>query len=228
MKIKTFIVPPLAENCYLYYDENSKDGVLIDPGGSLLEIMNYIQEKGIQISRILLTHGHYDHVGSVTKLKEALSTKTGSHSQNVKICAHKDEVSLLSDPKLNLSVFLRDKAFSILVDEALEDGAEIVLGTKNSDKPVEGSAKGTLLRVLHTPGHTKGCVCYYDPQEGVLFSGDTLFRETVGRTDFPGGSTQELLSSIEKLFTLPEDTAVYPGHEEATSIGHEKRHNPLL
>lgn len=195
----------MQQNTYLYYDEATKHGALIDPGyNPQEEIMSAIHRHGVQPLVILLTHGHYDHIAAVQGIKD---------QTNARIFCHPLEKPMLEDPHLNLSV--RTKTLvSLKPDQLLECGESLQIGDK------------TALTAIHTPGHTPGGLCFYDKKNATLFTGDTLFREGIGRTDLPGGNNQELLETINsKLLTLPNDVKVYPGHGRATTIGHEKKAN---
>ncbi|MCL2463366.1 MAG: MBL fold metallo-hydrolase [Defluviitaleaceae bacterium] len=206
MKIKVFTDPDMDQNCYLCADEASSEAVLIDPGGVYYQLAEYLLKKPVNIQKILLTHGHYDHMMGAEAVKEL----TGAS-----ILAFSGEKEMLSDDEVNFSEDI-GLDISIVPDETFEDGAVIACG-------------GESLKVIHTPGHTSGGVCFYDSRCGVLFSGDTLFRETVGRTDLPTGNREFLLKSIkERLFTLPGNTVVYPGHGESTTIAHEIAENEFV
>jgi len=202
MKLITINENEIRENIYIYYDEVSKEGVVIDPGYNKEEIMEEINHNGIKIVGILITHGHFDHIGEANAIKEY--TKAN-------IFCHKLEEEMLISSKLNLSSRVAGVEISIEPDELLEDDSVIILGN-------------TTLRTIHTPGHSMGGVCFYDEENGVIFAGDTLFKGTIGRTDLYGGNHDILLKSIEKkLFTLPDDTEVHSGHGSKTTIGKEKR-----
>lgn len=200
MTLKTFNNNPMGQNIYLYHNE--RQGVLIDAGCSAADqaaIASAI--KDIKIKAILLTHGHYDHITAAEEMKDL----TGSE-----LYCHESEKPMLESPGLNLS-FRTGKEIKISPDQLLKDGDIIRFGN-------------TELKVLHTPGHTAGGVCYYDEENGNLFSGDTLFLGDVGRTDLPGGDHSTLVSGIKaKLLVLPDSTAVYPGHDSSTTIGAERR-----
>ena len=201
MKIITIVVGMVQTNCYLVVDENNNEAAVIDPGGNPVLIESKIEELGLRPVGILLTHGHFDHIMAV----DALRT-----TYKIPIFAGEAEKDLLADAKLNGSGMVR-KNITLEADEWLLNGA-FIFG----------------LKVIHTPGHTAGSVCFYHQNENVLFSGDTLFRESFGRTDFPTGDFEMLKNSIkQKLFTLPENTAVYPGHGEKTGIGYEKKKNMI-
>ena len=199
------VVGPVQTNCYFLYDEESMDGIIVDPGDEAGRLIEYIEKKGIKLQAILLTHGHFDQLSAVSGLKEKFP---------VPVYASKAEKEVLLNPRVNLSVQMGDKV-DIDADHYLEDGETITL-------------LGEEVRCILTPGHTVGGMCFYFPKAGILFSGDTLFQESVGRTDFPGGSMSELIRSVrEKLFKLPPVTKVYPGHGMMTSIEHEKMFNPF-
>jgi len=209
MIIKTFARNNMGQNVYLYYCRISGEGVLIDAGcneADRNEITAFLQEKGITVNAILLTHGHFDHIITANEMKKLT---------NAEIYCHKLEVPMLEDPELNLSTIIKQK-LSVTPDKTLQDGDIIKFGH-------------AALEILHTPGHTPGGVCYYDRESANLFTGDTLFRESVGRADLPQGNSKTLKKSIaEKLLTLPGSTNVYPGHGPNTTIAHEKQNNPFM
>ena len=204
--VKKIIVGMLETNCYVIYDDMTKVGACIDPGGSKERILSFVQEEGITIQEILLTHGHFDHVGALSKVKE---------NTNATVHIGKFEKTLLSKPEVNLSSqFGVD--ISLTADHYLEDQEIIRVGDME-------------LVAIYTPGHTKGGVCFYLEKEHILFSGDTLFQNSVGRTDFPTGNMEELSNSIHRhLFALPDDVKVYPGHGNETMIGYEKKSNRMI
>jgi len=196
----------MGANCYLYACAESKKAVIIDPGADGEKIYRWILEKGLKVDYILLTHGHVDHIGGVDELRDLLG--------NVLVGIHADDAGMLTDGKKNLSSYFGPGLVLQSADFLLQDGQEITIGREK-------------LKVLTTPGHSPGGVCFLG-NEG-LFSGDTLFAGSIGRTDFPGGSLEQLLQGVkDKLLTLPEDTRVFPGHGEETNIGEEKRNNPFL
>lgn len=202
MKIQSFVIGMLHNNCYLVIHEETKEAVVIDAAHRPQKMIDYAKEQGLDIKAILLTHGHFDHIMGIDDfLKE----------YDIPVYVHEAEKDAMNDPTFNLS---RDYSFGDAV--YVKEGDVL-------------TCAGITFQVIHTPGHTLGGACYYMEAEHVLFSGDTLFEESIGRTDFPNGSTAALVRSIrEKLFVLPEDTAVYPGHMGQTSIGHEKLHNPYV
>ncbi len=205
-RIKTCPVGQLGTNCYVLYRESLKKAVIVDPGADGEYILDLCRELSLIPEAILLTHGHFDHILAVKDIKEAFP--------DVKIYAGKQEKEMLAEPSVNLSSSF-GTACAVHADGYEEDGTILSLA-------------GMAFKVLFTPGHTSGSVCYLLESEDVLISGDTLFLESLGRTDFPTGSQSQILSSIkERLFVLPDDTLVYPGHGEATTVGHEKVYNPV-
>ncbi len=204
MKLERFGLGIYDTNCYIIIDEESKKAAVIDPGDAPDEFLNYFEKKGYELEGILLTHGHWDHITGVEKLV----AKYG-----VKIYAMQQEKELLLLPQLNGSIQHREEVSLSVGIEFLEGGETLEFA-------------GCVIKVIATPGHTAGGCCYYIAEENVLFSGDTLFANTVGRWDLPTGSERVLKQSIrEKLYILPEETVVYPGHMQSTTIGHEKKYN---
>ena len=201
-KIDSRILGMVGTNCYLLCNMDIKECVLIDPADSQDEISRMIDESGCSLKGILLTHGHFDHIMAA----DAVRDKYG-----VKVYASCDEKNTLEQPHINLGEAYGLK-LSVKADVWHKDGEILKLA-------------GFDIEALHTPGHTEGGSCYYIREIGVLFSGDTLFCGSVGRTDFPGGSMSEIK---EKVMVLPDDTKVYPGHGEGTSVGYERENNPFL
>lgn len=198
---------PLAVNTYLVIDENTKKGFIVDPGGYDDKLADKIKNENTDIEYIILTHGHADHIGGVNEYVREFS--------NIKVVADKDEEAMLADPNFNMSTSF-GKPCSVKADITVKDGDELKAGD-------------LTLKFLHTPGHSPGGMCIYLPYENVVFSGDTLFCQSIGRTDFPGCSFDQLADSIRtRLFVLPDETDVYPGHMGPTNIGFEKGHNPFV
>lgn len=197
----------LQANCYLAWNETSMRGFLVDPGGQSGKLERFIEDHGVTVEAILLTHGHFDHIGAAEKLREKLG---------VPVFAGALEQPVLSDPLLNLSGVYTMKPFTLKADRLLADGEELSLA-------------GCRIRVLHTPGHSEGGVCYELPEEGILFSGDTLFEGSYGRIDGPDGDPEAMFRSLARLFReLPGEMNVLPGHGGATTILEEREHNPAL
>ncbi len=207
MKIEHITLGAVATNCYFLIQEETGETLVIDPADRADVIARKAVDEGLVLKAVLLTHGHGDHILAVNDLKKTFG---------LLVYGAKAEEVLLSDPEENLSLSLFGRPVRVRPDVFLEDGQIF-------------QAAGISLQMIHTPGHTPGSCCYYQEEEKVLFSGDTLFCASVGRTDFPGGSSRELIKSIrEKLLVLPEDVAVYPGHGETTDIGYEKKYNPYM
>ncbi len=206
-RIKILEVGPLDVNCYIVYDEDTGAAVIIDPGGDAPVIEREVRAEGLDVRYILNTHGHFDHVGADGDVKGRFG---------VPLAIHRGDADLLEKAPEHAGLFgLRAEA-QPAPDFFLEDNAVIEAG------PLR-------IEVLHTPGHTPGGVCLFIRADGLLFSGDTLFAGSVGRTDLEGGSTETLLHSIRtRLLTLDDSVRVYPGHGPSTTIGDERRHNPYL
>ena len=206
MQIITLPVGLIQTNCYIVGCPESGEGVVIDPGGHPERILAEIERLGLNIRYVLNTHAHFDH----TDANGAIVKATGAP-----LALHPGDRALLAASG-GAAFFGLQTTPSPPPDLDLHDGDELEVGSLR-------------FQVLHTPGHTPGHVCFYEPREGVLFDGDVLFYRGVGRTDLPGGSWQQLLDSIQRrLFILPDETVVYSGHGPATTIGDEKRHNSWL
>lgn len=205
MKLTQLTVGQLGVNCYIVSCEDTKEALVIDPGDNAEIILEKVAQENLQVKYIVNTHGHADHIGANNILK---------NKTKAVIAIHIDDVPMLDNPKLNLSVYIGASIISDPADIILNAGDIITIGN-------------VKLSVLHTPGHTKGGICLLT--EGALFSGDTLFAESIGRCDFPDGSMNDLIHSIQsQLMKLPDDIKVYPGHGPATTIGWERIHNPYL
>jgi glyoxylase-like metal-dependent hydrolase (beta-lactamase superfamily II) len=197
-------VGALGVNCYVVYDEKSRDAAVIDAGDEAARIIGCIEKNNLTVKYLINTHAHADHIGANTAVKE----KTGA-----RLLVHEKDAPQLDNPKLNLSAFMGAPVVSCQADEFIKEGDAIKFGD------IE-------LKVIETPGHTPGSVCLLT--DGVLFSGDTLFQYSVGRCDLPGGSMDKMMESLRKLKKLPPDTTVYTGHGAATSIGTELEENPYM
>ncbi len=204
MIIKRVEVGPFASNCYIVGSESTKEGMIIDPGDDARQILENINQLGLDIKLIVLTHGHVDHIGALKEVKEA----TGAE-----VCVHSGDSGFLQERPMS-TVFGTSYPSLPAPDRLLQGGDSIDVGDLH-------------FLVLHTPGHTPGGVSLLG--HGVVFTGDTLFNYGIGRTDFPGGSHSQLLDSIHtKLMILPDNTVVYPGHGPESSISTERRGNPFL
>lgn len=207
--ITNMTVGMIQEHTYFFIDDKTKHGFIVDPGEEGKRILKYIQEEGFIIEKILITHGHFDHIGAVSYLKEAL---------NVPVVIHTEGKKYLEDASLNLSGAFKG-AFTLQADEYVNEGDEIVLAANPEMK----------LSVIHVPGHTFDGIAFYAAKEGVAFVGDIIFEGAVGRSDFPGGNGALLLQGIrEKIFTLPDETVLCPGHGNTTTVGKEKATNPYF
>lgn len=206
LKIGRIVLGMCQTNCYFVYEEGSSRAIVFDPADKGDYIYNGLKGKGFTVEAILLTHGHFDHIWGVQQLKEL---------SGAKVYAYEEEKELCEDASLNVSKGA-GRPCVIKADEYVKDGAEI-------------TAAGISCKLIATPGHTAGSCCYYFESDKILISGDTLFQESVGRTDLPTGSMSMLVRSVkEKLLPLPEEVKVYPGHGESTTIGYEKAYNPFL
>ena len=205
MELNRLTLSVFSENCYFYHDD--KDCVVFDPGSDFEYIKDFLNSKGLKVKYILLTHTHFDHAGAVVDLQ--------NYSNCEVMCTEKD--LLMMDDMNELAPMFGTNPIKIpTIDRFLEDNDEI-------------DFNGVKIKVITTPGHTAGGVCFYIEQDGILISGDTLFLESVGRSDFPTGNMDELSDSIKnKLYSLPDNTLVYPGHGLHTTIGYEKVSNPFV
>lgn len=206
MKIEHYVVGVVGTNCYFIVNEQTKECLIIDPGDNADALAQKIEAGGYVPQAILLTHGHFDHIMGVEGLR-------GRY--DLAVYVHEADAEMLERPDLNCGMMI-GTSVSVKADKILRDGDKLALAGMN-------------IEVLHTPGHTPGGVCYYFPKEEVVFSGDTLFCESVGRTDLPGGDMSALVRSVrEKVLKLPDLTIVYPGHGEPTKISTEKQYNPFI
>lgn len=206
MKIEKFVLSAMGTNCYIAVNEESRECFLVDPADYPPELSSHIRTEGYTPTAVLLTHGHFDHIMGLDGLLQ---------EYDIPVYACEAEKEILESAGLNLS--------SMMGAGYTFSGAQYV-----KDEQILDIA-GAKIDVIHTPGHTSGGCCYYIAAEGILFSGDTLFHTSVGRSDFPTGSSSRLVRSVrERLFVLPDETRVYPGHMDETTIGYEKKYNPFV
>ncbi|MCB9366776.1 MAG: MBL fold metallo-hydrolase [Calditrichaeota bacterium] len=199
------MVGPYQMNTIVAWCDETREAVWFDPGAEAESVLRWIQENDLRVTRIVNTHGHVDHIAENSVAKAAL---------NVPLCIHAQDRAKLTDPELNLSHWTGIPVVSPDADEILEEGMQLTCGK-------------LVFELFHVPGHSPGSLVFY--AEKNLIAGDTLFYESVGRTDFPDSDTDALFSAIQKkIYSLPDDTIVYPGHGEATTVGHEKLHNPFV
>lgn len=207
IKVEKYQLGMVRTNCYFVYNDETKEVVIVDPADNAEFIKRTVKEKELQVQAILLTHGHFDHIMAANDLHD---------TYQVPIMAHESEKQILEEPTMNLSIGMGGNPCIVEADRFLKD--EVVLDLLH-----------TKVKVLHTPGHTAGGVCYLFVQEKIMLSGDTLFEGSIGRTDFPTGSMSTLVRSIkEKLMVLEDEIIVYPGHEGETSISRERKFNPYI
>jgi glyoxylase-like metal-dependent hydrolase (beta-lactamase superfamily II) len=197
----------LACNCSIFGDETSREAIVIDPGGDVEQILARLNQHGLSVKAIVVTHAHVDHVGAAAALHERTGAPVYLHEQDLPVLeqieAQAAWIGMAPPPKPPLSGFLKE-------------GDRLQLGA-------------TSFEVLHTPGHTPGSIGLWIPAENKLIAGDTLFRESIGRTDLPGGDGRKILESIRaKFLPLPENAIVIPGHGPLTTLAHERRHNYFL
>lgn len=205
MKIMRIPAGVYAANCYIVYSESTKDGIVVDPGGDVDDLIGFIERNNLKIKNIILTHGHGDHIGGVIGLKKAL---------NADVMIHKDDHELLVNSDKNLSATMPIGPVSMEADKLLNDGDIIEFGDLQAE-------------VIHTPGHTKGGISLKINDS--IITGDTLFAGSIGRTDLLGGDYETIIKSIkEKLMILPDDVEVMPGHGGISTIGRERATNPFL
>ena len=223
--VKQIIVGMLGSNCYLYSAQaKASQCIIIDPGADEARIAAELEASGVRPSAIALTHGHLDHIAAAGRLvcyfaDRGIDLCVAIHSGD-RDHLGTEGVAVNRRDLANLGLLHSDEAQKILAAPLPEAGVELEQGQKVFD---------TDLTVIETPGHSPGSVCFYSETNGVLFSGDTLFCEGIGRYDIPGGDGMQLLDNIKnKLFRLPPDTRVFPGHGPSTTIGHELTHNPFL
>jgi len=223
MEVDRLILGAYQTNCYVLRESDAaKDCLIVDAGLGPGQLIGFLKEpllfegasmsprkRGLNPVAVVLTHGHIDHIAAVATLRE--------HYPDIRVYIHKLDAEMLTEPEYNLSALVRPGGFTTKPADSLVEEKSVI------------EEVGIKLQVLHTPGHTPGGICLYSKDDGIVFTNDTLFADSVGRTDFPGGSMDELIKSIkEKLLTLPDETKVYPGHGPITTIAHEKAHNSFL
>jgi len=204
--IRKLELNPFGSNCYIVGSESTKEGMIIDPGMMAEEILKHVEDLGLKIKVIVLTHAHMDHTGALAEVKEATDAEVAMHA---------DDAPLLrgSNPMMRMPGVSREPPAP---DRLLKEGDVIEIGDLH-------------FRVLHTPGHSPGGICLLEKDNEIVFTGDTLFQFSIGRTDFPGGSHDGLVQNInDKLMILSDNTTVCPGHGPDTTIGVERRVNPFL
>lgn len=205
LKIGRICLGMCQTNCYFLYREGQSNVIFIDPADNGKYIYDKLQENGFNVEAILLTHGHFDHIMGANVLREL---------SGAKVYILEEDKVLIRDPYVNVSAQWAKK-YTMEADEFLKDGQELCFGDKK-------------CKVIATPGHTIGSCCFYFEEDKILIAGDTLFCESVGRTDLPTGSMSKLQRSVkDKLMVLPDDVKVYPGHGPSTTIGYEKENNPF-
>ncbi len=203
MKVKTFELGPLQTNTYVLWDEDTREAIVVDPADEPDTILGFLKDNNLTLKYIFLTHAHFDHVGAVPEIKEA--TK-------VPLLLHKEELYIYEAARDMAAFWGFDIDPLPEVDRPLEEGFTLSLGEKQ-------------FQVIHTPGHSPGSICLYG--SGMVFTGDTIFAGSVGRTDFEGGDINKLRESFRRLMKLPDETQVFPGHGPSTTIVIERDHNPF-
>jgi len=194
-------------NCSIYGDETTREAIVVDPGDEIESILERIQLHRLMVKAIVITHAHIDHIGGANKLK---------HATGAPVYMNQNDTGLQKMLEFQAAMLGMQPVEQVEIDQDAKDGAKLVIGA-------------TEIYVMHTPGHTQGSICLWMPSDSKLIAGDTLFRESIGRTDLPGGNGKQILQSIhDKLLKLPGETLVIPGHGDPTTIEHEAENNPFL
>ena len=208
MYIKAIVLGPVSANCYIICDEETKISAVIDPGDYNSALLKEIENSGMkELKYILCTHAHFDHIAGAGRLKEKFP--------EAKIAVGVEDSPALNDDMLSLSAYFGAPFYPCVGDVFLKNGDTLDIGNIS-------------FNIISAPGHTPGGVLYYEKEQGVIFTGDTLFKGSVGRTDFPGGSSAVLMNTLKKIKNYPDECVVYSGHGEKTTIKHEKRFNMYL
>ena len=208
MRIESVVVGSFQCNCFILIDERSKEAIIVDPGDEPEKIMDVVEARGLTIKALVHTHAHLDHMMATRRVQEETKSKT---------YLHKDDLFLWTNLQMQADMFGLETEPAGPVDTYLEDAMEISFGAEK-------------IKTIFTPGHTPGSCCFYfEGKESILFSGDTLFRNSIGRTDLWGGDQAKIAKSIrQRLYSLDGDTLVLSGHGPDTQISHEKKHNPFV
>lgn len=204
MKLETLVLGSLQTNCYILLEESTGEAAIIDPADQAEQILETVKQMGCTVKYIIITHAHIDHIAAL----DAVAIKTGAP-----VVIHAADQYTLNNDALNLALYFGLPAPTVKASIIVHDGDSLPLGSQT-------------LQILHTPGHNKGSMCILCGD--ILIAGDTLFFESIGRVDHYGGNMQDILQSLDKLLQLPDNTKVYPGHGPATTIGHERTHNPYV
>ena len=208
MQIKKMVLGGLGNNTFVVIGDDQKTTLLIDPAYEPERIMEFLTGQGLELKAILVTHGHFDHIGAIDKIVE--------HNP-VPVYAHEVEAKLMNDPIKNLSTYFTSREVMATATDFLADKDHLDFG------------QGLVFKTIVVPGHSPKSICFYNVEENCIFTGDTLFSGSLGRTDYYNGDAQDLVQNIkERLMFLPASTKVYPGHGPSTTIGNEKSYNPFL